>query len=278
MKTSADPQPLNSGHKENLSGRVRAACLTCRRKKIKCSGELNCATCREKGLVCEGLPERKRPTKESGSSHILSPALPSRIERKKRAASPRKSSPHARTAPNLPSLDVLESNDSGYASTQPDGNESTLSPESLAPTNDAVPEASSSNVPKTASKATHDGGLQIHTWHLNDAPLIPDPSEPLQVSSPPTFPEMQNSATALSADSTKSPPIDWSHFQGANLWTRRTGERPQNCAMPVHDPGALENMPANMPTHDVARRQTIAFPLESPGAAAPQFDYLQNRT
>lgn len=40
----------------------------------------------------------------------------------------------------------------------------------------------------------------------------------------------------------------------------------------------MQNVPANLPTHDVTRRQTIAFPLESPGAAAPQFDYLQNRT
>lgn len=40
-------------HKENLSGRVTAACLNCRRKKIKCSGEANCRQCQEKGLVCE---------------------------------------------------------------------------------------------------------------------------------------------------------------------------------------------------------------------------------
>jgi hypothetical protein len=53
------------GHKENLSGRVRAACMTCRRKKIKCSGELNCRTCRERGIVCEGLPERRRPRRDS---------------------------------------------------------------------------------------------------------------------------------------------------------------------------------------------------------------------
>lgn len=68
-------------HKENLSGRVTAACLNCRRKKIKvrqtlygyttssltfwkCSGELNCSTCRERGLVCEGPPQRKRPRRD----------------------------------------------------------------------------------------------------------------------------------------------------------------------------------------------------------------------
>ncbi|KAK5126648.1 hypothetical protein LTR85_009582 [Meristemomyces frigidus] len=52
----ADP-----AHKENLSGRVSAACLNCRRKKIKCSGEVDCRQCQEKGLVCEGPPSRKRP-------------------------------------------------------------------------------------------------------------------------------------------------------------------------------------------------------------------------
>ncbi|KAK6390733.1 hypothetical protein LTR65_005337 [Meristemomyces frigidus] len=59
----ADP-----AHKENLSGRVTAACLNCRRKKIKCSGEAVCRQCREKGLVCEGPPSRKRPRKEDAAS------------------------------------------------------------------------------------------------------------------------------------------------------------------------------------------------------------------
>jgi len=40
-------------HKENLSGRVTAACLNCRKKKIKCSGEASCKQCLEKGTVCE---------------------------------------------------------------------------------------------------------------------------------------------------------------------------------------------------------------------------------
>ncbi|KAF2484146.1 hypothetical protein BDY17DRAFT_295097 [Neohortaea acidophila] len=50
-------------YKENLSGRVRAACITCRRKKIRCSGEVPCQTCKERGVVCEGLTQRKRPHK-----------------------------------------------------------------------------------------------------------------------------------------------------------------------------------------------------------------------
>lgn len=52
------------GHKENLSGRVGAACVTCRRKKIKCSGDVPCGTCREKGIKCEGLTPRKRPKRQ----------------------------------------------------------------------------------------------------------------------------------------------------------------------------------------------------------------------
>ncbi|KAK3633279.1 hypothetical protein LTR56_002516 [Elasticomyces elasticus] len=46
-------------HKENLSGRVTAACINCRRKKIKCGGGRECKACREKDLVCEGPSFRK---------------------------------------------------------------------------------------------------------------------------------------------------------------------------------------------------------------------------
>lgn len=60
------------GHKENLSGRVRAACVTCRRKKIKCSGDVPCGTCEEKGIRCEGLTERKRPKKSLDQQQLQS--------------------------------------------------------------------------------------------------------------------------------------------------------------------------------------------------------------
>merc|ERR1712072_1512428 len=50
-------------HKQTLSGRVQAACLTCRKKKIKCSGEQPCRQCTDKRLVCEEAPSRKRPQK-----------------------------------------------------------------------------------------------------------------------------------------------------------------------------------------------------------------------
>ncbi|KAK0356144.1 hypothetical protein LTR02_012961 [Friedmanniomyces endolithicus] len=51
-------------HKQNLSGRVTAACVNCRRKKIRCTGEADCRQCRKKGLVCEGPPSRRRSKRE----------------------------------------------------------------------------------------------------------------------------------------------------------------------------------------------------------------------
>ncbi|KAK1817913.1 hypothetical protein LTR12_007665 [Friedmanniomyces endolithicus] len=51
-------------HKQNLSGRVTAACVNCRRKKIRCTGEADCRQCREKGLICEGPPTRRRSKRE----------------------------------------------------------------------------------------------------------------------------------------------------------------------------------------------------------------------
>lgn len=66
-------------HKENLSGRVRTACINCKRKvglerlarnptrltyvqKIKCNGQVPCVTCREKNISCEGFIKRRRPS------------------------------------------------------------------------------------------------------------------------------------------------------------------------------------------------------------------------
>lgn len=94
------------GHKENLSGRVRAACLNCRRKKTKCSGEVPCNTCEEKGVVCEGLTERKRPTKNG--------------DRRSRASSSRRSSLDLGSEDgNVPS----KRNSFDSSSTRTDGND-----------------------------------------------------------------------------------------------------------------------------------------------------------
>ena len=45
---------------ETLSGRVRAACINCSRRKVKCSGLIPCETCLSQNKACEGL---KRPTR-----------------------------------------------------------------------------------------------------------------------------------------------------------------------------------------------------------------------
>lgn len=105
-------------HKENLSGRVRAACITCRRKKIKCSGEINCRTCQEKGLVCEGLPERKRPKRDSVDLGILDP-LPAGVEQARRQSAGKKFSPKQRPTSLLRLANVTKSQDSGYDSLSP---------------------------------------------------------------------------------------------------------------------------------------------------------------
>ncbi|KAK5678214.1 hypothetical protein LTS10_009384 [Elasticomyces elasticus] len=56
----------NPGNQENLSGRVTAACVNCRRKKIKCGGGRECKACQVKGLVCEGPSFRKRASNDDG--------------------------------------------------------------------------------------------------------------------------------------------------------------------------------------------------------------------
>lgn len=90
--------------------------LTSFRKKIKCSGERNCLTCREKGLVCEGLPERKRPKRNSLDSSILDPK-PAGVDHIRRLSATTKgssSSPKQRPGSLLRLSDVAKSNDSGY--------------------------------------------------------------------------------------------------------------------------------------------------------------------
>ncbi|KAK4953544.1 hypothetical protein LTR10_008142 [Elasticomyces elasticus] len=89
--------PVTKRQQENLSGRVTAACLNCRRKKIKCSGEAECRQCREKGLVCEGPPARKRPHRDlvpADGDDVPSPISP--------AEGQSKDSFHQPSSPNQP--------------------------------------------------------------------------------------------------------------------------------------------------------------------------------
>ena len=133
------------GHKETLSGRVHAACVTCRRKKIKCSGDVPCATCEEKGLLCEGIIQRKRPKKnpdqcsrpssaqgERGSSQDArsdDSAVPSK--RSSFDSTPNKVEHNEdirrRPTAHLRGLGTANSYDSGYASSPSSKQDSTAS-------------------------------------------------------------------------------------------------------------------------------------------------------
>ncbi|KAK5697537.1 hypothetical protein LTR97_007675 [Elasticomyces elasticus] len=109
-------------HKENLSGRVTAACLNCRRKKIKCSGEADCKQCRDKGLLCEGPPSRKRPNHET--------AIPNSDEGLD-AATPHRHDPGDTQGPSGHTLQrphTLSKPDSGYASNERESQSSYNSP------------------------------------------------------------------------------------------------------------------------------------------------------
>lgn len=71
-------------YQETLSGRVRIACVTCRRRKTKCFGSFPCITCKDRGLECEGLVERKRRKERFGQQpHIRAPAtkLPALLDK-----------------------------------------------------------------------------------------------------------------------------------------------------------------------------------------------------
>lgn len=95
-------------HKENLSGRVRAACVTCRRRKVKCEGVEPCRTCNEKGLVCEGLPKRKTSDQDA-------PLVPNEAANESRGV--KRSSQDALLRPNAEALHKdHKSDDSGYES------------------------------------------------------------------------------------------------------------------------------------------------------------------
>ena len=75
-------------HSETLSGRVRAACLNCRHRKVKCCGQMPCTTCKENRMSCGGLVERKRPKKTSpGSVHSATLASTERSPALSRASS-----------------------------------------------------------------------------------------------------------------------------------------------------------------------------------------------
>ncbi|KAK5130295.1 hypothetical protein LTR08_002218 [Meristemomyces frigidus] len=128
-------------HKPTLSGRVTAACLNCRRKKIKCSGEADCQQCQEKGLVCDGPPSRKRPRRDHAQTTVPTAALSSNEHPHFRTDSgaPTRSQPQ-RPPPRLPQ------GDSGYGShewqTRRTSSIEQLSPAGAPPSSTASPVSS----------------------------------------------------------------------------------------------------------------------------------------
>ncbi|PIB01270.1 hypothetical protein CB0940_01865 [Cercospora beticola] len=234
------------GHKENLSGRVRAACLTCRRKKIKCSGELNCRTCREKGLVCEGLPERKRPRRDSSSTFSLSAAAAG-VKRRKTEIVDKLAKPAIKAKPRTESPKPRETLPMDPRIAQARVGEAILSPSLTEPPLPSV------NVKITYKQAQPpQRAFYMDSWQLQD-----DASSSSETKHKPALqPQAQ---TLRTADTTASAGNGTPSFQ-------------LQFQLPEH---AVDFQPADgtpvMPTFDnTSRRQTIAFPLPSPDSALEQ--------
>ncbi|KAK4508057.1 hypothetical protein PRZ48_001794 [Zasmidium cellare] len=275
------------GHKENLSGRVRAACMTCRRKKIKCSGEINCRTCREKGLVCEGMPERKRPRRDGGSI-ILDPVSSGGIDRKRRISTTKT----ARPRPSLSDLKHITPNgseDSGYASTQPQLVEGMLSRATSQPNESTFETQVASGSKVTSIRSAQSAmplGLRVDTWRL-------DP-EPSRHKASPTFdtshirPPSEISPGAQPSSAVIEPsPVDWAQFKENEPWwtNNPTDDAPAliSTARALEEQAQSLRLMANRQqsandTQDMlARRQTIAFPLPTPGGLDGHYDVLPNQ-
>lgn len=215
---------------------------------------------------------------------ILDPVPSGGIDRK------RKNSPIKKTSQKRPSLSSLEqiystgSEDSGYASTQPEIGENILSP------------TTSLSVELTLETSMHDGkfesarsahgftqsGLRVDTWRLNPDPTKHNDSFALR---PPS--EVSPGAQPPSAVLEPSP-VDWSQEQdGEPWWTdKRNDDGPDliSTARALEEQAQSLRLMAtrqenNNDAHDMmVRRQTIAFPLQSPGEIEPRYDMLQNRT
>lgn len=237
-------------HKENLSGRVRAACLTCRRKKIKCSGEINCRTCREKGLVCEGLPERRKPSRDVGDSLILGPTFPGRIERKRKPS---------KTAPRRPSVISRGDAEKGQESDTIDNAES---PTATTATETALPSQSFVEPAYTKRKAA--GRPHVDIWRLSQEQINVQPNRPPEDSlRNRVSPDFEISPSAKAHTGQDRIPYSSDPTEGLD-------EQAQSLRL-------IENS-YDLP--DLSRRQTISFPLPTPGSSEVRYDtshILENR-
>lgn len=256
------------GHKENLSGRVRAACMTCRRKKIKCSGELNCRTCRERGIVCEGLPERRRPRRDSTNTitkdMVTAEAKKRKAEELSSTVTTSKKLKIRQDTASPKAQDSPKDDSAPLAMVQQERKERFLSP-SL-----SAPEPPSVNVKityKHSSKPSR--AFHVDSWQLQD-------ERPSSQSPKPH----NGSGQHLRIDHLDQDDI----LSGVPLESVRPAEHPINWPG-VHDPGsiwhsALPEQPPNLEagnralntsTYDpMSRRQSIAFPLPLPDGALEQ--------
>lgn len=276
-------------HKENLSGRVRAACLTCRRKKIKCSGELNCRTCREKGLVCEGLPERKRPARDSTSSITLGP-VPSGIDRKRRTSVPKRTSLR-RASAALIAIECADGHDSNYFSNPANPVGSLASPTtSTAPFNpilETKPAFRVASQPAKSkprpSKSVPD--LRVDTWNLtNQQSHYMDglPHDQIEMG-----PQSCVSAQAeVAGFGFSHSPLSWPHLQQPiDWWPTQPKAGEQHLLIPTQGSMAQGQIYPQAPNDqqpapnqgELSPRQTTAYPLPSQDIFEPRYDIPQNR-
>lgn len=156
--------------------RVTAACLNCRRKKVKCSGEVDCRQCQEKGLVCEGPPSRKRAKNNRAASSAGEATFS--INEQPEADGPREGHGSESSQQRLPPTLLKE--DSGYGShervPQVTSSEQRLSPEDAENSSTASAQYSAqgrpSDTPTAASKSSNTA------QHYVLSPLPPDFTSP----------------------------------------------------------------------------------------------------
>ena len=285
------------GHKENLSGRVRAACVTCRRKKIKCSGEIPCGTCEEKGIACEGLTERKRPRKTIEHQQSQDPSS----QRRRSSCSTTHSKTGAqfseqtsldidfsstckatnsstRPTANLQRLGTISSNDSGYSSGIQSGQDCLGSPMTHLDTTFFLGSGK-----RKESGSNYDNSTEIspattkppdwsfmtqheHTNYCRTEKAESDTPRTTQVASP---------LPAASIDS-----MGWTDPRDRSSWRQDCEQSGPAAADLIYAARALEEQAQSLrrlaSQHDVEtvdniRRHTIPFPQSSTSEGLPQY-------
>ena len=286
------------GHKENLSGRVRAACITCRRKKIKCSGEVPCSTCQEKGIACEGITERKRPKKncdhlnlEAGSSFSrtstsssssFSPGARGSSEHfvnGSNAVTPsnrRSNRAQQRPMDTLRKLDTVRRRDSGYASGRRTSREDSAS--GKRPQLDVLLSINSTLATRESLTELSPTITGLRDWSFVQR-------QGNAHSSPTEAAESDKTQVASAAASTKS--VEWPDPRDRSTWWSDHADGDQAATSLISAARALEEQAQSLrrlasrtdPTvADDARRQTIAFPSQSAADVSIECAELDQQT